>query len=48
MIGYRFENVCKAMGLKYRSPDKFPRNKKEVWKRHRKLEKTKLEKTTDA
>ena len=48
MIGYRFENVCKAMGLKYRSPDKFPRNKKEVCKRHRKLEKTKLEKTTDA
>ena len=38
MIGYRFENVCKAMGLKYRSPDKFPRNKKEVWKRHHKLE----------
>jgi hypothetical protein len=38
-VGYRFENVCKAMGLKYRTPDKYPRGQKEKWKRHKKLTK---------
>ena len=28
-LGYRLENVCKAMGLKYRAKDKYPRNKKD-------------------
>ena len=39
-IGYRFENVCKAMKLKYRAKAKFPRDKKEKWKQHKQLKKT--------
>jgi len=38
-VGYRFEYVCKAMGLKYRTPDKYPRGQKDKWKRHKKLTK---------
>ena len=37
-IGYRFENVCKKMGLKYKATDKFPKGKKDEWKKHKKLE----------
>ncbi len=39
-VGYRFESVCKAMKLKYKKPEKFPRGRKEEWKRHKKLEKS--------
>ena len=35
-VGYRFENVCRVMGLKYRTPDKYPRGQKDKWKRHKK------------
>jgi hypothetical protein len=38
-VGYRFENVCKGMGLKYRTLDKYPRGQKDKWKRHKKLTK---------
>jgi len=37
-IGYRFENVCKKMELKYKDKDKFPKGKKDEWKKHKKLE----------
>ena len=43
-VGYRFENVCKAMGLKYRSKDKYPRNNKDEWKQHKKADKEKEKK----
>jgi hypothetical protein len=43
-VGYRFENVCKAMGLKYRSKDKYPRNNKDEWKQHKKADKDKEKK----
>ena len=36
-VGFRFENVCKVMGLKYKTKDKFPSGKKEEWKKHKKL-----------
>ena len=39
-IGYRFENVCKKMGLKYRAKDKFPKGKTDEWKKHKPLEPT--------
>ena len=42
-VGYRFENVCKAMGLKYRSKDKHPRSKEDEWKQHKKVDKEKEE-----
>ena len=38
-VGYRFENVCKVMGLKYKEKEKFPKGQMEKWKRHKKLEK---------
>ena len=40
-VGFRFENVCKAMGLKYKEQSKFPKGQRETWKRHKKLEKKK-------
>ena len=38
-VGYRFENVCKVMGLKYKEKAKFPKGQMDKWKHHKKLEK---------